>query len=61
MSGLFGKKPSSPNIVSKPQPVRVELANQSKQAVYEQMAKRRRATILNDYWKPENRNKLGAG
>ena len=32
-----------------------------RQAIYRRYAKVRRATIMNEAWKPENRNQLGPG
>jgi hypothetical protein len=64
MGNLFGSKPKMPAAarVQEPQPVRIDQTEADKKMIYAEMAKRKRATMLNQIQTTANtkRQTLGA-
>lgn len=64
LSSLFGGKPKKPQIVSQPPPVQEVNQSDEKQKIMLELAKKRRATILNQQGTDEakiRKQTLGAG
>lgn len=62
LSGLFGKKPKKPEIVSPAARTLEDKPDTGRRKLLEQLGKRRRATMMSNLTEANiKRNKLGAG